>query len=44
MPELSERHFCDGFQITSTSPLGVTHQAGAPGTAAKSVPPGFTFC
>jgi len=37
MPELSERNFCDGFEIKFTSLLSVIQQAGAPETAAKSV-------
>jgi len=43
MPELSERHFCDGLEMKFTSPLDVIEQAGAPGTAVKSINSLFYF-
>jgi len=43
MPELSERNFKDGLEMTFASPLGGMQQAGAPETAAKSVSPCFYF-
>jgi len=37
MPELSERHFCDGLEMKFTSLLDVIQQAGALERAAKSI-------
>jgi len=43
MPELSERHFCDGLGMKFTSLLDVIQQAGAPERAAKSINSLFYF-
>jgi len=39
MPKISERNFCDGFEMNFTSPLGGIQQAGAHETGAKRVTP-----
>jgi len=43
MPELSERNFCDGFEMKFTSQIGGMQQDGTQETATKSVTSWFTF-